>query len=178
VNNRILLELIQGEHREIVGEQLSRVNDISSYDPRIFRYQRAITLTPQFLARFPGPGTLRLTGFGAQKLLQTPAPKVRTLQCVSNSDSPPDRDGRLAENAGSPAGYACSGSGKSCSPTENACSAIGSACSVVENACSAIGSARSAIANGVSALADTRSPVGNVRSLVGSAGSAVVSACN
>ena len=81
VNNRILLELIQGEHREIVGEQLSRVNDISSYDPRIFRYQRAITLTPQFLARFsPGPGTLRLTGFGAQKLLQTPAPKVRTLQ--------------------------------------------------------------------------------------------------
>jgi hypothetical protein len=80
VRNRILLELVQGAHREVVGEQLSRVNYISGYDPRIFRYERAITLTPEFLSRFvPGPATLRLTGFGSQKLLQTPAPRVREL---------------------------------------------------------------------------------------------------
>ena len=80
VKNQILLELVQGSHREIVAQQISRVNYISGYDPRIFRYERTITLTPEFLARFaPGPARLRLTGFGSQKLLQTPAPKVREL---------------------------------------------------------------------------------------------------
>lgn len=80
VKNRILLELVQGAHREVVAQQISRVNYISGYDPRIFRYERTVTLTPDFLARFePGPATLRLTGFGAQKLLQTPAPRIRTL---------------------------------------------------------------------------------------------------
>jgi hypothetical protein len=80
VRNRIRLELVQGTHSETLREELSRVNSISSYDPRIFRYIRTITVTPALLSRFEhGPATLRLTGFGSQKLLQTPAPRVRDL---------------------------------------------------------------------------------------------------
>jgi hypothetical protein len=80
VRNRIRLELVQGTHAETLREELSRVNYISSYDPRIFRYQRSQRITTQLLAHFEsGPATLRLTGFGSQKLLQTPAPRVREL---------------------------------------------------------------------------------------------------
>jgi len=80
VQNRIRLELVQGAHAEILREQLSRVSAISAYDPRLFRYQQAVHLTPELLGRFSnGPATLRLTGFGAQKLLHTPAPRIREL---------------------------------------------------------------------------------------------------
>jgi hypothetical protein len=78
--NRIRLELVQGTHSEVLMERRARVNVISAYDPRRFRYTPAVTITPQLLARFtPGPATLRLTGFGGQKLLRTPAPRVREL---------------------------------------------------------------------------------------------------
>jgi hypothetical protein len=80
VHNRIRLELVQGAHAETVREERTRVSAISAYDPRIFRYERTMVLTAELLARFePGPATLRLTGFGGQKLLRTPAPRVKEL---------------------------------------------------------------------------------------------------
>jgi len=80
VRNRIRLELVQGTHVEVLREELSRVNSISAYDPRIFRYQRHIRITPGLLSRFhQGSATLRLTGFGSQKLLRTPPPRVREM---------------------------------------------------------------------------------------------------
>ena len=80
VHNRIRLELVQGNHAETVREERTRVSAISAYDPRIFRYERSTPLTRELLSRFdPGPATLRLTGFGGQKLLRTPAPRVKEL---------------------------------------------------------------------------------------------------
>jgi hypothetical protein len=80
VHNHIRLELVQGTHAETILEERSRVSSISAYDPRLFRYERTVAITPALLSRFtPGPGTLRLTGFGSQKLLRTPVPRVREL---------------------------------------------------------------------------------------------------
>jgi len=80
-HNRILLELVQPTHSETLLEQRAAVNGVSAYDPRVFRYTPTVTLSGEILARFsPGPATLRLTGFGGQKLLHTPAPRVRELQ--------------------------------------------------------------------------------------------------
>jgi hypothetical protein len=80
-NNLIRLELVQGARREILLEQRARVNSVSAYDPRLFRYTPTVTITPELLARFrAGPATLRVTAFGGQKLLRTPAPRVRELQ--------------------------------------------------------------------------------------------------
>jgi hypothetical protein len=80
VRNRIRLELVQGPHVELLREQVSRVSYISGYDPRLFRYEQAVRVTPELLARFSsGPAILRLTGFGSQKLLRTPPPRIREL---------------------------------------------------------------------------------------------------
>ena len=79
--NRILLQVVQGAHAETLLEQRARVNSVSAYDPRVFQYTPTITITGEMLARFePGPATLRLTGFGGQKLLRTPAPRVREMK--------------------------------------------------------------------------------------------------
>ena len=79
--NRIRLELVQGERSELLLEQRARVNAISALDPRVFRYTPTVAITPALLARFqPGPATLRVTGFGGMKLLHTPAPRIRELQ--------------------------------------------------------------------------------------------------
>lgn len=89
VPNRIRLELVQGAHTEVLHEQRGALNTISAYDPRVFRYTPTVRITQALLSGFnPGPATLRLTGFGAQKLLHTPAPRVRELavQLVSSSD--------------------------------------------------------------------------------------------
>jgi hypothetical protein len=76
--NRLVLELIQGEHREILFEQHARFHRIRAIDPRVFRYTPSVTLTPAMLSRFqPGPAIVRVTGYGEQKLLRTPAPRVR-----------------------------------------------------------------------------------------------------
>jgi hypothetical protein len=81
VGNRITLELVQGAQREVLLEQRARVHRVRSIDPRVLRYTPTIAITPALLARFqPGPATLRVTGFGGQKLLRTPAPRVRELQ--------------------------------------------------------------------------------------------------
>jgi hypothetical protein len=81
VQNRIRLELVQGTRSEVLREQRASVNRISGLDPRVFRYTATVAITPVLLARFrPGPATLRVTGFGGQKLLRTPAPRVRELQ--------------------------------------------------------------------------------------------------
>jgi hypothetical protein len=81
VQNRIRLELVQGARSEVLHEQRANVNRISGLDPRVFRYTPTVAITPVLLARFrPGPATLRVTGFGGQKLLRTPAPRVRELQ--------------------------------------------------------------------------------------------------
>ena len=80
VPNRICLELVQGSHAEVMLEQRGALNSISAYDPRVFRYTPTVTITPELLGRFaPGKATLRLTGFGGQKLLRTPAPRVREV---------------------------------------------------------------------------------------------------
>ncbi|HEY9230434.1 MAG TPA: hypothetical protein VIP11_27530 [Gemmatimonadaceae bacterium] len=80
-HNLIRLELIQDAQREVLLEQRSHVNNVRSFDPRLFRYTPTVTITPAMLARFhAGPATLRVTGFGAQKLLRVPAPRVRDLQ--------------------------------------------------------------------------------------------------
>jgi hypothetical protein len=81
VQNLIRLELIQGDLVAVVHEQRAQVNRFSGYDPRRFRYTPKIAITPDLLSRFkPGPAKLRLTGFGGQKLLQTPAPRVREVE--------------------------------------------------------------------------------------------------
>lgn len=80
VHNRIRLELVQGAHSEILAEEVSRVSAIATYDPRLFRYQRTMPVTAELLNRFTaGPATLRLTGFGSQKLLRTPPPRISEL---------------------------------------------------------------------------------------------------
>ena len=81
VRNRIRLELAQGGRSEVLLEQRTRANTVSGLDPRVFRHTPTVTITPALLARFdPGPATLRVTGYGGQKLLRTPAPRVRELQ--------------------------------------------------------------------------------------------------
>ena len=81
VPNQIRLELVQGTQHEVLFEQRGGVHRVRSLDPRLFRYTPTVTITPAVLARFQtGPATLRVTGFGAQKLLRTPAPRVRELQ--------------------------------------------------------------------------------------------------
>jgi hypothetical protein len=78
--NRIRLELVQGTHAEMLLEQRAAVNAVSAYDPRVFEYLRSVTITPQLLSRFaPGAATIRLTGFGGQKLLHVPAPRIREI---------------------------------------------------------------------------------------------------
>jgi hypothetical protein len=81
VQNLIRLELLQGPQREVLLEQRASVNSVSDLDPRVFHYTPTVTITPALLARFhPGPATLRVTGFGGQKLLRTPGPRVRELE--------------------------------------------------------------------------------------------------
>ena len=78
VHNRIRLAHVQGDTHEVLIEQRARVNRISAYDPRIFRYTPKVALSAGQRSRFrDGPATLRLTVFGGQKLLHTPAPRVR-----------------------------------------------------------------------------------------------------
>ena len=80
VQNRILLELVQGAQTATLLERRTRVSTISALDLRLFRYTPTVLITPELLSRFaPGPATLRLTGFGSQKLLRTPAARVREL---------------------------------------------------------------------------------------------------
>jgi hypothetical protein len=77
VPNRLVLELIQGDQREMLIEQRGRFHRIRAIDPRVFRYTPSVTLTPAILSRFQaGPATVRVTGYGEQKLLRTPAPRV------------------------------------------------------------------------------------------------------
>jgi hypothetical protein len=77
VPNRLVLELIQGERREILFVQHARFHRIRAIDPRVFRYTPSVTLTPALLSRFQaGPAIVRVTGYGEQKLLRTPAPRV------------------------------------------------------------------------------------------------------
>ena len=85
VQNRLVLELVQGTRSEILFEQRGEHNRVSDLDPRIFHYTPSITITPALLARFEaGPATLRVTGFGGTKLLHTPAPRVRSLEVRLN----------------------------------------------------------------------------------------------
>jgi hypothetical protein len=79
-HNLIRFEVVQGAQHKVLIEQRAGVNRINTYDPRLFRYTPRITITPEFLSGFrPGPAVLRLTVFGGQKLLRTPAPRVREL---------------------------------------------------------------------------------------------------
>ena len=78
--NRIVLELVQDTHSETLVEQRAQISAVNMYDPRVFTYAQQIPITPELLQRFaPGSATLRLTGFGGQKLLRTPAPRMREI---------------------------------------------------------------------------------------------------
>jgi hypothetical protein len=80
VRNRLRLELVQGAHSELLFEQLSNSSTQAVFDVRLFRHRPAVTITPELLSRFqPGPATLRVTGFGALKLLRAPGPRVAEL---------------------------------------------------------------------------------------------------
>lgn len=80
VHNLIRLELVQGDRHEILLEQHGDVNHTSGYDPRMFRYRPKITLGAEHLSHLHGgPAVLRLTVFGAQKLLHVPPPRMREL---------------------------------------------------------------------------------------------------
>jgi hypothetical protein len=79
-NNRIRLELVQDSHSAVLNEQRASVNRVSALDPRVFRYTPTIIVTAALLSGFHrGPATLRVTGFGGQKLLHTPAPRIHEL---------------------------------------------------------------------------------------------------
>jgi hypothetical protein len=79
--NLIRLELVQGGRSEILLEQRGGLGNFGPFDVRVFRYTPTVSITPALLGRFrPGPATLRLTGFGAVKLLRTPSPRVAELQ--------------------------------------------------------------------------------------------------
>ena len=81
VKNEIRLELIQGSLSELLLTRRADVNHISGLDPRVFDYASSIVLTSAQLARFhAGPATLRVTGVGGQKLLQTPPPRTSELR--------------------------------------------------------------------------------------------------
>jgi hypothetical protein len=81
VPNLIRLELVQGARSEILLEQRSRLHSISAFDPRVYRSTPTVSITAAQLSRFqPGPATLRVTGFGGQKLLRTPDPRVAELR--------------------------------------------------------------------------------------------------
>lgn len=80
VHNLIRLEVVQDDHRTVLREQWSAINHVNTLDPRLFRYRPRIAIAPGALQGFrPGPATLRLTVFGNQKLLRTPAPRTREL---------------------------------------------------------------------------------------------------
>jgi hypothetical protein len=80
VPNRLVLELVQGEQREVIFEQHAGSHRMRAIDPRVFRYTPTVTLTPAQLSRFQvGPAIVRATGYGEQKLLRTPAPRVREM---------------------------------------------------------------------------------------------------
>jgi hypothetical protein len=81
VPNQIRLELVQGGQRVILHEERGAVPTVRSLDPRVYRYTPTVVITPEILSKLqPGPATLRVTGFGAQKLLRTPANRVRELR--------------------------------------------------------------------------------------------------
>ena len=81
VPNRIRLELVQGERSEVLHEQVARFRTQAVFDVRLLRYTPSVSVTHALLSRFqPGSATLRVTGFGSQKLLRIPAPRVAELQ--------------------------------------------------------------------------------------------------
>jgi hypothetical protein len=81
VPNPMRLELIQGSRRETLWEGRGKLPTVRSFDPRLYRYTPRVLITRELLAQFvPGEATLRLTGFGMQKLLRTPPDRVRELR--------------------------------------------------------------------------------------------------
>lgn len=77
-DNLIRLELVQGAQHDVLLERHGRLSAINTIDPRLFRVRERVVVSPDVLARFAsGPAVVRLTVFGGQKLLRTPAPRVR-----------------------------------------------------------------------------------------------------
>jgi predicted dithiol-disulfide oxidoreductase (DUF899 family) len=70
VQNRLVLELVQGTRTEVLFEQRGEHNRVSDLDPRIFHYTPSITITPALLARFEaGPATLADLFSGRSQLI-------------------------------------------------------------------------------------------------------------
>lgn len=77
VQNLIRLELVQGEHRAVLVERRGRLSASNTIDPRLFRVTDTAVISADVLSRFSrGPAMVRLTAFGGQKLLRTPAPGI------------------------------------------------------------------------------------------------------
>ena len=81
VPNPIRLELVQGGNARLLVERRGRLGVLDPWDVRFHRNAASVVVTPAMLAGFrSGPATLRLTGVGLQKLLRTPANKIREVE--------------------------------------------------------------------------------------------------
>jgi hypothetical protein len=80
VQNLIRLELVQRTRSVVLAERRGRLSAINTIDPRLFRDNGTVRVSAGALAGFvAGPAVARLTVFGGQKLLHTPAPRVREV---------------------------------------------------------------------------------------------------
>ena len=76
----VVLELVQGEHAELLGEKglPGNRNPAMNFLPR--RDSVVVFVTAEVLSRFaPGPVTVRATGLGSSQWLRVPPPEVREL---------------------------------------------------------------------------------------------------
>jgi hypothetical protein len=77
------VELVQGNHTEMLGEVYLARNREPVFDPRPRHDSVVVRLTPDLLARFDdGPATLRATALGRPQWLRTPPPTVRERTVV------------------------------------------------------------------------------------------------
>lgn len=72
------IELVQGDHVEMLGEVYVARNREPVFDPRPKRDSVVVTLTPTVLARFEnGPARLRASAPGRPQWLRVPPPTIR-----------------------------------------------------------------------------------------------------
>jgi len=77
------IELVQGDHVEMLGEVYVARNHEPVFDPRPKRDSVVVTLTPAVLARFEnGPAQLRASALGRPQWLRVPPPTVREQAVV------------------------------------------------------------------------------------------------
>ena len=72
------IEIVQGDHVEMLGEVYVSRNHEPVFDPRPRHGSVVVTLTPAMLASFDaGPATLRASAVGRPQWLRVPPPTIR-----------------------------------------------------------------------------------------------------